>query len=201
VTSSGDTLVPQERCSVAGRSRAGGQESAPASEETNTMISPTITDALNEQLKQELYSSYLYLQMSAYCDAENLPGFSTWLRIQAEEERGHAMKFYDFILDRDSKVALQALPQPPREFGTPASLFEQVLAHEQEISSLIEQLYRKAGAEQDHATQIFLEWFITEQIEEEKTVTVILETLRMAGDSKVALLMLDRELGARQAGA
>jgi ferritin len=165
------------------------------------MISPTVTDALNEQLKQELYSSYLYLQMAAYCDAENLPGFSKWLRIQAEEEREHAMKFYDFILDRDGKVALQALPQPPREFGSPVNLFEQVLAHEQEITSLIDQLYRRAGADGDHATQIFLEWFISEQIEEEKTADEILETLRMAGDNKAALLMVDRELGARTAGA
>ena len=165
------------------------------------MISPSLTDALNEQLKQELYSSYLYLQMSAYCDAQNLPGFAHWLRLQADEEREHGMKFYDFILDRDRKVSLQALPQPPREFGTPVELFEQVLAHEQEVTSLIGQLYRKASAEQDHATQIFLEWFISEQVEEEKTASTLLETLRMAGDNKVALLMLDRELGARTAGA
>jgi ferritin len=165
------------------------------------MISPSLTDALNEQLKQELYSSYLYLQMSAYCDAQNLPGFSHWLRLQADEEREHAMKFYDFILNRDGKVALQSLPQPPREFGTPVELFEQVLGHEQEITSLIEQLYRKAGGDQDHATQIFLEWFISEQVEEEKTASELLETLRMAGDNKVALLMLDRELGARTAVA
>jgi ferritin len=165
------------------------------------MISQSLTDALNEQLKQELYSAYLYLAMSAYCDQENLPGFSHWMRLQAEEEREHGMKFYDFILDRDRKVELQALPQPPSSFGTPVDLFERVLAHEQEVTSLIEQLYRKAGAEQDHATQIFLEWFITEQVEEEKTASQILETLRMAGDNKVALLIIDRELGARTAAA
>ncbi|MGE3270791.1 MAG: ferritin [Chloroflexota bacterium] len=164
------------------------------------MISTSVTDALNDQLKQELYSSYLYLAMSAYADSENLPGFAHWLRVQADEERGHAMKFYDFILDRDGKVALQALPQPPRDFGSPTDLFEQVLAHEQEITSLIEQLYRKASAEQDHATQIFLEWFISEQVEEEKTASQILETVRMAGDNKVGLLMLDRELASRTAG-
>jgi len=91
--------------------------------------------------------------------------------------------------------------EPPRDFGSPVELFEQVLAHEQEVTSLIEQLYRTAGAEQDHATQIFLEWFISEQVEEEKTASQILETLRMAGESKVALLMVDRELGARAAAA
>jgi len=165
------------------------------------MISQSLTDALNDQLKHELYSSYLYLAMSAYADSENLPGFAHWLRLQADEEQGHAMKFYGYILDRDGRVALQSLPQPPRDFGSPVDLFEQVLAHEQEITSLIEQLYRAAAAEQDHATQIFLEWFISEQVEEEKTASGLLETLRMAGDNNVALLMLDRELGARQAGA
>jgi ferritin len=165
------------------------------------MISQSLTDALNEQLKQELYSSYLYLAMSAYCDSQNLPGFAHWLRLQANEEQAHAMKFYDFILDRDGRVQLQPLQQPPRDFGTPISLFEQVLGHEQEITSLIEQLYRKAASDQDHATQIFLEWFISEQVEEEKTASQLLETLKMAGDSKLGLLMLDRELGARQAAA
>jgi ferritin len=165
------------------------------------MISQTLTDALNEQLKQELYSSYLYLSMSAYCDQQSLTGFAHWMRLQADEEREHAMKFFDFIQDRDGRAVLQSLPQPPRDFGSPVNLFEQVLAHEQEVTSLIEQLYRKAVAEQDHATQVFLQWFISEQVEEEKTASQILETLRMAGDNKVALLMLDRELGARQAAA
>jgi ferritin len=161
------------------------------------MISQSLADALNEQLKQELYSSYLYLSMSAFCDDRNLTGFAHWLRLQADEEREHAMKFFDFIQDRDSRAVLQAIPQPPREFGSPINLFEQVLAHEQEVTSLIEQLYRKAVADQDHATQIFLQWFITEQVEEEKTASQLLETLKLAGDNKVALLMLDRELGAR----
>jgi len=165
------------------------------------MISQSLADALNDQLKQELYSSYLYLSMSAYCDDRSLTGFAHWLRLQAEEERTHAMKLFDFVQDRDGRAVLQAIPQPPRDFGSPVELFEQVLAHEQEVTSLIEQLYRKAGADQDHATQIFLEWFISEQVEEEKTASQILETLRMAGDSKVALLMVDRELGGRAAVA
>jgi len=165
------------------------------------VISQSLVDALNDQLKHELYSSYLYLAMSAYADSQNLTGFAHWMRLQADEERDHAMKFYDFILDRDGRVALQPLAQPPRDFGSPVNLFEQVLAHEQEVTSLIEQLYRKASAEQDHATQVFLQWFITEQVEEEKTASQILETLRLAGDNKVALLMLDRELGARTVAA
>lgn len=163
------------------------------------MISQSLVDALNEQLKHEFYSSYLYLAMSAYCDSQNLTGFAHWMRLQADEERDHAMKLYDFILDRDGRVALPALAQPPRDFGSPIDLFDQVLAHEKEVTSLIEQLYRKAEAEQDRPTQVFLQWFITEQVEEEKTASQILETLRMAGDNKVALLMVDRELGARTA--
>jgi ferritin len=165
------------------------------------MISQSLTDALNEQVKQELYSSYLYLSMSAYCANQNLDGFAHWMRLQADEEREHAMKLFDFVQDRGGRAVLLAIPQPPRDFGSPAALFEQVLAHEQEVTSLIEQLYRKAGAEQDHAAQIFLEWFISEQVEEEKTASQLLETLKMAGDDKVALLMLDRELGARTATA
>ena len=165
------------------------------------MISQSLADALNDQLKQELYSSYLYLSMSAFCDTQSLTGFAHWLRLQADEEREHAMKFFDFIQDRDSRAVLQAIPQPPRDFGSPVNLFEQVLAHEQEVTSLIEQLYRKAGADQDHATQIFLEWFISEQVEEEKTAKQILETLRLASDSNVGLLLVDRELGARTASA
>jgi ferritin len=165
------------------------------------MISQSLTDALNEQVKQEFYSSYLYLAMSAYCERQNLTGFAHWMRLQADEEHEHAMKFYDFILDRDGPVVLQSLAQPPRDFGSPTRLFEQVLAHEQEVTSLIEQLYRKAISEQDPSTQVFLQWFITEQVEEEKTASQILETLRMAGEDKVALLMLDRELGARTTAA
>ena len=160
-------------------------------------MTPSLTAALNDQLKHELYSSYLYLAMSAYCDSQNLPGFAHWMRLQANEEREHAMKFYDFILDRDARVALQPLAQPPQDFGSPLGVFEQVLAHEQEVTSLIEQLYRKASAEQDHATQVFLEWFITEQVEEEKTSTALAERLRLVGDSATGLLILDRQFGER----
>lgn len=164
------------------------------------MLSPDFQRALNEQLKQELYSSYLYLAMSAYCESLNLPGFARWMRLQADEEREHAMKFYDHILDRGGRVELQALPQPPSEFPSPVGVFEQALAHEQEITSLINDLYRRAGAEPDPASQVFLQGFIAEQVEEEKTVSLIVETLKMAGDNTVALLMVDRELATRTGG-
>ena len=162
-------------------------------------MNAVVHEAINRQINAELTASYSYLQMSAFCARQAFNGCAHWLRLQADEEREHAMKLFDFVQDRDGRAVLQAIPQPPREFGSPINLFEQVLAHEQEVTSLIEQLYRKAVAEQDHATQIFLQWFITEQVEEEKTASQLLETLKLAGDNKVALLMLDRELGARSA--
>ena len=163
------------------------------------MLSPTFQDALNQHLKQELYSAYLYLSMAAYCESISLPGFAQWMRLQAEEERGHAMKFYDFIHDRGGRVILQALPQPPSDFPSPAAIFEQALAHEQEVTTMIHQLYSRAVEEGDYPSQVFLQGFVAEQVEEEKTASQIIETLKMIGDDKIGLLMLDRELGARKA--
>ena len=165
------------------------------------VLSQTLQDALNEQLKQELYSSYLYLAMAAYCESKNLQGFAHWMMIQADEEREHAMRFYTFIQDRGGRVVLKALPGPPSDFATPLEVFEQALAHEQEISSLIEQLYQRAAAEPDHATLVFLQAFISEQVEEERNASQIVETLRMAGDNGAALLLIDRELAQRTAEA
>ena len=163
------------------------------------MLSPALRDALNEHLKQELYSAYLYLAMAAYSESMSLPGFAHWMLLQAEEERGHAMRFYRFIHDRGGRVTLPAIPQPPSEFGSPVALFEQALAHEQEVTTMIHQLYGRAVAENDYPSQAFLQDFVTEQVEEEKTASAIVEALRMVGEDKVGLLMLDRELGARTA--
>jgi len=170
-------------------------------EETVPMLSHGMEGALNDQLKQELFSEHLYLAMAAYCDASSLPGFSRWLEIQAGEEHDHAMRFFRFIQDRGGRVRLQASPQPPLEFASPLEVFEQALAHEREITSMIDQIYVQAGADGDHASQAFLQGFITEQVEEERTASQIVDTLRMAGDSKTALLMLDRELAQRGAAA
>ncbi len=160
-------------------------------------LSQTLQEALNEQLKQELYSSYLYLAMAAYCDSKNLQGFAHWMMLQADEEREHAMRFYTFIQDRGGRVVLKALPGPPSDFASPLEVFEQALAHEQEITSMIDQLYQRATAESDHATQVFLQAFISEQVEEERNAGQIVETLRMAGDNGAALLLIDRELARR----
>ena len=164
-------------------------------------LSQTLQEALNEQLKQELYSSYLYLAMAAYCDSKNLQGFAHWMMLQADEEREHAMRFYTFIQDRGGRVVLKALPGPPSDFASPLEVFEQALAHEQEITSLIEHLYQRAATESDHATQVFLQAFISEQVEEERNASQIVETLRMAGDNPTAMLLIDRELAQRTAEA
>lgn len=163
------------------------------------MISETVQDAMNQQLKSELYSAYVYLSMAAYFEAANLPGFAHWMRVQSQEELEHAMKFYDFINDRNGRVVLQAIDQPPIEFESPLEIFERALAHEQQVTAAINQLYDQAVQEQDYATQAFLHWFVTEQVEEEKTATQIVETLKMVGDRGEALFLLDRELGGRQA--
>jgi ferritin len=163
------------------------------------MLSKTIQDAMNEQIKNELYSAYLYLSMSAYCEAANLPGCAHWMRVQAQEEVGHAMKFYEFIYERGGRVVLQAIDQPPVEFQSPLNVFEQTLEHEKKVTAMIHDLYALAVQEKDYASQAFLQWFVTEQVEEEDSATQILETLKMIGDKGHALLMLDRELGKRGA--
>lgn len=154
-------------------------------------------DALNAHLAEELASSYLYLAMAADCESRNLPGFAHWLRTQSDEERGHAMKFFDFVQNRGWRVKLHGLDEPPADFGSPLQLFERVLAAEREVTSKINQLYASASEVEDYASQAFLQWFITEQVEEEKTASGIVETLRMIGDDQVALLVLDRELAGR----
>jgi len=163
------------------------------------VFSKVVRDAMNEQIKHELYSAYLYLSMAAYSESINLPGFANWMRLQAQEELDHAMKFYDFIHERGGHVVLQAIDQPPAEFASPTDLFEKTLEHEQKVTGLIHNLYALAVKENDYAGQIFLQWFVTEQVEEEKSAGEILEMLKMIGDKGQALLMLDRQLAQRQA--
>jgi ferritin len=162
------------------------------------MISKPLQDALNEQINFELVSAYLYLSMSAHFEAQNLPGFANWMRVQYHEETGHAMKLYKYVFDRSGVVTLKAITQPATKFKTPLDVFHQVLAHEQKVTSLISKLYECAVKEKDYAAQIFLQWFINEQVEEEKNATDIINMLEMIGDSPVSLIMADRQLGARK---
>ena len=159
------------------------------------MLSKAIQDAMNEQINNELYSAHQYLSMSAYCESVTLPGFAHWMQTQAQEEREHAMKFYNFILDRNGRVILQAIDQPVVEFGSPLEVFEQALEQEQKVTAQINELYGLAASENDYASQAFLQWFVTEQVEEEKNVRDVLETLNMIGEESESLFLLDRELG------
>jgi ferritin len=179
------------------------QESASTSQDNyfkerkTAMLSKTIQDAINEQIKNELYSAYLYLSMAAHYEAVNLTGFANWMRVQAKEEQGHAMKFFDYINDRGGRVTLQAIDQPPSEWKSSLELFQQVLQHEQKVTGLINKLYELAVKENDYATQVMLQWFITEQVEEEKSAGQIIEQLKMIEDRSTAVLLLDKQLGKR----
>ena len=138
--------------------------------------------------------------MAAHFEAANLPGFAAWMRKQSEEEQSHAMKFYAYLHDRGGRVELQAIEQPPREWKNAMAVFENVLAHEQKVTGMIHQLYALALKENDYATQVQLQWFITEQIEEEKNASLIIEQLKMIEDRGTAVLFLDKQLAKRGQG-
>ncbi len=163
------------------------------------MMNQTLRDAMNDQIKHELYSAYLYLSMAAYFEALNLPGFAHWMRVQAREEVVHAMKFFDHLCDRGARVVLQAIEQPPVDFTSPQEAFAQALQHERRITSLIQNLYQIAVRENDPSSLPLLHWFLKEQIEEERNVEQILEALRRIGEDGTGLVMMDRELARRAA--
>lgn len=164
------------------------------------MLSKPLQDAINEQINFELSSAYLYLSMAAHFEGENLGGFASWMRVQYKEETEHGMKFFSYIYERGGKVTLKAIPQPATKFKTPLDIFKQVLEHEQKVTAAIHKLYELAMKEKDYATQNFLQWYIKEQVEEEKNATEIIAMLDMIGSSSVSLIMADRQLGARKAG-
>ena len=161
------------------------------------MLSKAIQDAINNQINKEFYSSYLYLAMATYCAETNLSGFASWMKVQSTEEYGHAMKFHGYVIERNGHVELETIEKPNAKFKSPADVFKQVLEHEQKVTAMINKLYELAIKEKDYPTQIMLEWFITEQLEEEKSAGDILEQLKMVGDSPVSLIMMDRQLAAR----
>lgn len=163
------------------------------------MISRAMQDAINEQIRDELYSAYLYLSMAAYFEATSLPGFASWMRMQSQEEVSHAMKLFDFVNERGGRVTLHAIDQPPLEFESPRAVFEATYEHEQKVTGLIHDLYGLALEEKDYPAQVMLHWFIDEQVEEEDGVSAILDVLERVGDAGQGLLMLDRELGQRGA--
>ena len=167
------------------------------SEGAQTPMKGAIRDAMGEQIRHEFYAAYLYLSMAGSFETANLPGFAHWMRAQAREEQEHALKFFDFLLDRGEPVRLRSIEEPPYAFRSPLDTFEQALEHEKGVTSLIHDLYDLAVRENDYPAQVFLNWFVSEQVEEEKYATGIVERLRMAGDDGPALLLLDREMGER----
>ena len=162
------------------------------------MLTKKVEKAMNQQLAVELQSAYVYLAMSAYCEAQSLPGFAHWLRHQATEEVDHAMRFYTFISDRGGRVRLEGLPQPRGDYSSPLEVFEQALDHERKVSASIADLYGLVVAERDYSAQAWLDWFATEQVEEEKTVGQIVDSLRRIGERGDALFLLDKDLGGRR---
>ena len=164
-------------------------------------VDPNLQNAINRHINAEIYSSYLYLSMSTYCDSIDLPGFAHWMRIQSQEEYTHAMKFVDYLQDRDSRVTLLPIDQPPIEFASVEDIMRQTLAHEQHVSKLINDLYGVAVQANDYASQIMLQWFVSEQVEEEKTARDVIAALEMVKGRSDALLLLDREMGARPAAS
>ncbi|MDD1656626.1 MAG: ferritin [Methanomicrobiales archaeon] len=163
------------------------------------MIKDNVRDALNAQMVREFFSSYLYLSMSAHFESITLRGFAAWLKVQAQEELAHGMKFYEYLVDQGARVTLKAIEGPKTEWASPLDAFEHVLAHEQKVTAHIHDLADLAASEKDFATFNFLQWFVNEQVEEEANAGDIVYKLKLASVEKgvTLLLMMDHHLGKR----
>lgn len=161
------------------------------------MISEKIETALNGQVNAEFYSTYLYLSMEAYFESVDFPGFAKWMRAQIQEESMHAMKIYDFVNERGGRIALKSIAEPPSEWASPLAAFEDAYKHEQLVTSLVNDLTTLAIEEKDHATSNFLQWFVNEQVEEEASVSGVVQKLKMVKDAPGGYFFVDNELGQR----
>jgi ferritin len=161
------------------------------------MPTKAVEAAINDQVAKEFFAAHLYLSMAAWLDNQNLPGFSQWMRLQSDEERGHAMRLFDYLLGANGSVKLQGMEEPPTTFKSPLAVMEAAFAHEKKVTASIRKLYELAEKEKDYPTQLMLQWFINEQMEEEKQAQDIIARLKMAGDSGAALLFLDSQMGSR----
>ena len=162
------------------------------------MINEKVQKAINEQINAELYSSYLYLSMASWFESIGYPGFANWMKVQAAEENEHAMKFFGFVIERGGRVLLKAIDAPETEWKSPLACFEAVLEHERKVTSLIDTLYQLARSEKDNASEIFLQWFVTEQVEEEANAEEIVQFLSKVKDAPQGMIMLDRHLAQRK---
>lgn len=163
------------------------------------MIEKTIEKALNEQINEEFASAYLYLAMAAYFAAEGWDGMAGWMRVQAQEEVGHAMRIFDHVVERAGRVKLRALPEPEANWALPLAAFQAAYKHEQHITARIHRLVELAQNEKDHAAGAMLQWFVTEQVEEEDQALKVVQLLERMGDDGRGLVIADRELGRRVA--
>ena len=161
------------------------------------MISKEMAEALNKQINAELYSSYLYLSMSSCSSFTGLKGAASWFFVQAQEEMTHAQRMYNYVNSTGGRVVLAAIEQPQVEFDSLAHMFEETLGHEKKVTAMINDLVNMAVEEKDHASEVFLQWFVTEQVEEEESAGDVLARLKLAGGDGSGLLMIDAELGAR----
>jgi len=161
------------------------------------MISATIETVLNKQINREMYSAYLYMSMSQHSATMGLKGISNWFMCQYHEEMLHAMKMYEYVQRQGGKVTLETIDKPPSEWSSALTMFEDTLAHEQQITSHINDLMEEAIADKDHATQIFLQWYVSEQVEEEENDNDIIAQLKLIGNDAQGLLSLDKELATR----
>ena len=161
------------------------------------MLSEKMEKALNDQINAEIFSSYLYLSMAAYFESQNWMGFAAWMKIQSQEEYGHAMKFFKYVNDVAGKVTLDAIEKSKNDWKSPIAAFEEAQKHELYITDRINKLVALANQEKDYATGLFLNYFVTEQVEEVATVNQIIHKFKQIGDNKSSLFFLDRELGMR----
>ena len=155
-------------------------------------------EALNKQLNAEFYSAYLYLSMATYFESTDLKGFTNWMKVQSQEELTHAMKLYDHIIERSAKVTLRSIDAPPVDWTGPLEIFKATLTHEQKVTGLINDLVHLARREKDDTSEIFLQWFVNEQVEEEESVAAVLEQLKLVKGSPQALFMMDKEMARRK---
>lgn len=161
------------------------------------MINERVRKVINEQINKELYSSYLYLSMSAYFENKNLKGFANWTRVQALEESAHGLKFYDYLNNRGGKVELAPIEGPKTNWNSILEIFEEIYEHEQKVTALINNIAHVAFEERDFATQSYIQWFVNEQVEEESNASGLIEQLKLIGDNSSGIFMLDKELGTR----
>jgi len=163
----------------------------------NIMIPKKVEEAINKQINAEIWSAYLYLSMSSYFASEGLNGFANWMRVQWQEERSHALKFFDYLTERGGKPVLKAIADVPEKWAGPLDAFQEVLRHEQHVTALINTLMDVAIEEKDHATKSMLQWFIDEQVEEEANAQEIIDNLKLVQGQGGGLFMIDRELKQR----